>query len=140
MFYDTKSLYFIIFSGDNASPAHFREELTDETTSNITLVYSSKRYEGSTYKMTVMAYVVVGIFREELATAFMEFQITKSLNGKVNVNQRSQIKNNPVLVSNENKTEIQVQLHDPLDYLKDARLVCWDLILILNMFGNYNVI
>ncbi len=106
---------------DNASPAHFREESVDGTSANLTLVYSSGKYEPATYTMTVMVFTTVNIFREEVASAKSKFAITQYLSGHLTVDDNHS-KEGKHLVSTLNATSMSVKLHDPLEFLSTARV------------------
>jgi len=112
---------------DDASPAHWQEQKTTGTSANLTLTYPSARYRAREYKLEVSAYKeILGVYRSLLARTSLNFDITRQLTGWLAVNGVQRPAGgggSDALVSAANQTVIEAKLHDPLGFLKGARLV-----------------
>lgn len=104
---------------DDASPGHGEEQNTRHTVSNWTLTYGSKKYEEHQYTMTVRVYTDVTFFREKLAQATLKFAITKTLNGRLIVNQNG---SHDHIVASTKDVTLKVDIHDPEGFLNEAVL------------------
>jgi len=106
---------------DDASPIHVDEEETDLGTANYTLKYPSRDYSARQYTMTVRVYTK-WIFgrRHEIAYDNVVYEITKQLNGQMDVNQKNRkIKEGKhgSIISTKEVTKVDIDLYDPHCFL-----------------------
>jgi len=107
---------------DTASPGHYKEVETNGTVANTSyqIVYTSKEYDAATYEMTLTIYVFEYFYWKEVGKAQVEFTITQELNGALQVLQNGQ--ETQSIVSSVLSTNINVQFHDPSNFLRDATI------------------
>ena len=107
-----------VFLDDDASPIHVDEEETKLGTANYTIKYPSRDYSSRRYTMTVRVYAKYGIFgrRHEIAYDYVDYDITKQLNGKMSVIQGKKAMKegkNGAIISTNQTTKIEIDLYDP---------------------------
>jgi len=111
---------------DNASPAHWREQETYETSMNMTLIYSSKEYEAKSYTMTVMVFVTRQGYRDKIATAETRFELTKFLNGNLMATGATPSEEKGEYVVPTGKDiDFKMHLYDPSNFLQDSKIQCF---------------
>ena len=107
---------------DDVSPIHYHEFKSKDGMQTNTISYPYKEYdiEGNVFEivMTVRVYETYSIFfRKIIATGTIRYDITKSLNGKLDVTQTNRTINvdedKYSIVSTQNITKLNVGLHDP---------------------------
>jgi len=124
--YDAGKLLVFRWS-DNASPAHWREQETNETSMNLTLTYSSKEYEAKSYTMTVMVFVTrPGGYRDKIAAAETRFELTKFLNGNLMAAGATPSEEQGEFVVTTGKDiDFNMHLYDPSHFLEDSKIQCF---------------
>jgi len=107
---------------DTASPGHYKETETNGsvTSINYEIVYPSSTYDSNQYDMTLTIYEYDFFYWRAVGKAQIEFNITRELNGHLEVLQNGLI--SPGIVSSVKTTAIDVKFHDPSSFLKDAVL------------------
>ena len=111
----------MFFLVDDVSPIHYHEFKTKDSTQTFTIDYPYKEYdiEGNVFEivMTVMVHVIHIFYRKKIATGTIRYNITKNLNGKLDVSQVNRTisidEDKYSIVSTQNVTKLNVDLHDP---------------------------
>ena len=113
---------YIFILVDDVSPMHYKELTSNDGMQTATFDYPYKEYdiEGNVFEiaMTVMVYETKSIFwRKKIATGTIRYNITKSLNGKIDVTQVNRTistdEDKYSIVSTQNITKLNVDLYDP---------------------------
>ena len=106
---------------DDVSPIHYHEFTSKDGIQTNTIDYPYKEYdiEGNVFEivMTVRVHVTRRFYRKKIATGKIRYNITKSLNGKIDVTQINRTINidedKYSIVSTQSITKLNVDLHDP---------------------------
>lgn len=101
---------------------HFNELESDDGVKTYIISYPHKEYqiEGNVLEieMTIRVYVpFLFVTRKKIASGTITYQITKSLNGKIDVSQTNRTinfdDNKSAIISTQNNTKFNVDLWDP---------------------------
>ena len=111
----------VTFIDDDTSPMHYKELESKDGEANYTLSYSSKNYGYYgmiNVEMTVRVFVpwIPWISRKEIGFDKINYRITKSLVGHINVTQPNRtirFDGANAIVSTLNTTTLEVIFHDP---------------------------
>ena len=109
-------LFYTSSSDDDGSPTHFTEIQSDSGVANYTLSYPSENYEQRRYTMTIRVFNKWLFARKEIAYNSIKYDITKALNGHMNVKQDKKLivtGDTGAIVSTKTVTRVEIELYDP---------------------------
>lgn len=109
---------------DTTFPDHYNqtETMGDTTNMNYTIVYPSSKYNTGTYEMTLTIFKFDLIYWIRVGRVQIKFELTRELNGHLEVTQNGLNTSTPCIVSSIKSTNIEVKFHDPENFLKDATI------------------
>jgi len=109
---------------DTTFPGHYNqtETMGDTTNMNYTIVYPSSEYDTGTYEMTLTIFKFDLIYWVRVGRVQIKFELTRALNGHLEVTQNGLNTSTPCIVSSIKHTTIDVKFHDPENFLKEATI------------------
>lgn len=109
---------------DTTFPGHYNqtETMGDTTNMNYTIVYPSSEYDTGTYEMTLTIFRFDLIYWVRVGRVQIKFELTRALNGHLEVTQNGLNTSTPCIVSSIELTKIDVKFHDPENFLKEATI------------------
>jgi len=105
---------------DTSSPGHYNEsEVNGKVTEmSFAITYPSSEYDSGNYEMFLTIYEFNLFYWKSIAQSTIEFSLTKSLNGQLELSQNGLVTQS--IVSSVKSTSIDVKFHDPSHYLDNA--------------------
>jgi len=107
---------------DTTSPGHYKETETNGTVTsmNYTIVYPSTEYDTGIYEMTLTIFESEFMFWKRVGRVQIKFELTRALNGHLEVTQNGLNTSTPCIVSSIKTSVIDVKFYDPENFLQDA--------------------
>jgi len=107
---------------DQLYPSHYKEVEVNGTVTELSyaITYPSAEYESGNYEMFLTVYKFNVFYWKSIGEMRIEFSLTKSLNGHLELSQNGLVTQS--IVSSVKKTSIDVKFHDPSNFLDNAEI------------------